>query len=67
MLFHLYVIMPLLIFMPCLHQVRHIFMVGIDLGAIMLLHMRLGRHQMDQLRFIKHVMVHLYCYAKMIK
>jgi hypothetical protein len=50
-----------------LHLVFHMLMIGVDLGAIMLLLMRLGRHQLDQLRFIKHVMLHLYCYAKMIK
>jgi hypothetical protein len=67
MLLYPYVMMLLLIFMPCLHLVPHMFMVGIDLGAIMLLLMRLERHQLDQLCFIKHVMLHLYCYAKMIK
>jgi hypothetical protein len=39
----------------------------IHLGAIMLLLMCLGRHPLDQLLFIKHVMLHLYCYVKMIK
>jgi hypothetical protein len=29
--------------------------------------MRLGRHQMDQPCFIKHVMLHLFYYEKMIK
>jgi hypothetical protein len=62
--FYLYVMMLLLIFMPCLHLVPHMFMVGIDLGAIMLLLMRLEGHQLDQLCFIKHMMLHLYCYEK---
>jgi hypothetical protein len=39
-------------------------MVGIDLGTIMLLLMRPGRHQLNQLCFIKHVMLHLFLYAK---
>jgi hypothetical protein len=62
MLLYLLVMMLHLILMPCLHLALHMLMVGIDLGAIMLLPMRLGRHQLDQLRFIKHVMLHLYCY-----
>jgi hypothetical protein len=33
-----------LVIMPCLHLALHMLMVGIDLGAIMLLLMRLGRH-----------------------
>jgi hypothetical protein len=49
MLFYLPVMMLHLILMPCLHLVLHMLMVGIDLGAIMLLLMRLGRHQQDQL------------------
>jgi hypothetical protein len=64
---YLYVMMLYLILMPCLHQALHMVMVGIDLGAIMLLLMRLGKHQLDQLCFIKHVMLHLSLYAKMIK
>jgi hypothetical protein len=67
MLFYLYVMILHLILMPCLHLVLHMLMVGIDLGAIMLLLMRLGRHQMDQPCFIKHVMLHLFYYEKMIK
>jgi hypothetical protein len=67
MLFLAYVMMMHLVLMPCLHLALHMLMIGIDLGAIMLLLMRLGRHQLDQLLFIKHVMLHLYCYAKMIK
>jgi hypothetical protein len=67
MLLYLYVMMMLLLFTPCLHQVPHMFMVGIDLGAIMLLLMRLEMHQLHQLCFIKYVMLHLYSYAKMIK
>jgi hypothetical protein len=55
------------ILMPCLYLVLHMLMVGIDLGAIMLLLMRLGKHQMDQPCFIKHVMLHMFFYAKMIK
>jgi hypothetical protein len=48
-LFYLPVTMLHLILMPCLHLVLHMLMVGIDLGAIMLLLMRLGWHQLDQL------------------
>jgi hypothetical protein len=55
MLFYLYVMMLHLILMSCLHLVLHMLMVGIDLGAIILRLMRLGRHQMDQQCFIKHV------------
>jgi hypothetical protein len=36
-------------FHAILHLALHMIMVGIDLGAIMLLLMRLGRHQVDQL------------------
>jgi hypothetical protein len=32
-----------------------------------LLLMRLGEHQLDRLCFIKHVMLHLFLHAKMIK
>jgi hypothetical protein len=67
MLFYLYIMMLHLILMPCLHLVLHMLMVGIDLGAIMLLLMRLGSHKMDQQCFIKHMMLHLFLYAKMIK
>jgi hypothetical protein len=67
MLLYLPVMMLHLILMPCLHLVLHMLMIGIDLGAIMLLLMRLGRHQLDQLCFIKHVRLHLFLYAKMIK
>jgi hypothetical protein len=68
-LFYLLVIMLLLILMPCLHLALLMLMVGIDLGAmfIMLLLMRLGMHQMDEPCFIKHMMLHLFFYAKMIK
>jgi hypothetical protein len=66
-LLDLYVMMLHLILMPCLHLALHMLMVGIDLGAIMLLFMRLGEHQLDQLCFIKHVMLHLSLYAKIIK
>jgi hypothetical protein len=38
-----------------------------SLGTIILLLMCLKKHQMDQQCFIKHVMLHLLCYAKMIK
>jgi hypothetical protein len=58
MLFFLYVMMLHLILMPCLHLALHMLMVEIGLGAIMLLLMRLGEHQLDQLCFIKHVMFH---------
>jgi hypothetical protein len=44
MLFLLYVMMLHLVLMPCLHLALHMLMVGIDLGTIMLLLMRLGRH-----------------------
>jgi hypothetical protein len=64
---YLYVMMLHLIPMPGLHLVLHMLMVGIDLGDIILFLMCLGRHQLDQQCFIKHVMLHLYCYAKMIK
>jgi hypothetical protein len=67
MLFLLYVMMLHLILMPCLHLALHMLMVEIGLGTIMLLLMRLGEHQLDQLCFIKHVMLHLSLYAKMIK
>jgi hypothetical protein len=67
MLLYLLVMMLHLIIMPCLHLVLHLLMVGIDLGAIMFLLMRLGRHQMDQQCFTKHVMLHLFFYAEMIK
>jgi hypothetical protein len=67
MLFYLFFMMLHLILMPCLHLVLHMLMVGIDLDTIMLLLMRLGMHQMDQQCFIKHVMLHLFFYAKMIK
>jgi hypothetical protein len=67
MLLYLLIMMLHLILMPCLHLALHKLMVGIDLGAIMLLLMRLRRHQLDQLCFIKHVMLHLFCFAKMIK
>jgi hypothetical protein len=67
MMFYMFVMMLHLILMPCLHLFLHMLMVGIDLGAIMLLLMRLGRHQMDQPCFIKHVMLHMFFYAKMIK
>jgi hypothetical protein len=56
-----------LILMPCLHLNFHMLMVKMNLGTIMLLFMRLGEHQLDQLCFIKHVMLHLSLYAKMIK
>jgi hypothetical protein len=49
MLFYMYVMMLLLIHMPCLHLVLHMLIVGIDLGAIILSPMCLGRHQVDQL------------------
>jgi hypothetical protein len=67
MLLYLPVMMLHLILMPCLHLVLHMLMVGTDLDAIMLLVMRLEKHQMDLQCFIKHVMLHLFCYAKMIK
>jgi hypothetical protein len=67
MLLYLPVMMLHLIPMSCLHLVLHMLMVGIDLGAIMLLLMRLERHQMDQQCSIKHVLLHLFFYAKMIK
>jgi hypothetical protein len=62
MLFYMYVMMLHLILMPCLHLALHMLMVGIDLGAIMLLLMRLGMHQMVQPCFIKHMMLHLFFY-----
>jgi hypothetical protein len=68
MLFYLYVMMLLLILMPCLHHLAlFMLMVGVDLGAIMLLLMCLGMHQMEQPCFIKLMMLHLFLCAKMIK
>jgi hypothetical protein len=67
MLLYLPIMMLHLILMPCLHLVLHMLMVGMELGTIMLLLMRLGRHQIDQQCFIKYVMLHLFFYAKMIK
>jgi hypothetical protein len=64
--------MPLmpLIHMPCLHPLDLcMFMVGVDLGAIliMLFPMRLGMHLMVQLCFIILMMLHLCFCVKMIK
>jgi hypothetical protein len=42
-LFFLYVMMMYLVLMPCLHLALHMLMVGINLGAIMLLLMLLGK------------------------
>jgi hypothetical protein len=67
MLFLMYVIMMHLVLMPCLHLALHMLVLEIGLGAIMLLLVRLREHPMDQLLFIKYVMLHLYCYVKMIK
>jgi hypothetical protein len=67
MLFLMYVMMLHLVLMPWLHLAPHMLMVKIGLGAIMLLLMRLGEHQLDQLCLIKHVMLHLSLFAKMIK
>jgi hypothetical protein len=67
MLFYLFVMMLHFILMPCLYLVLHMLMTGIDLGAIMLFLMHLGRHQMDQQCFIKHMMLHLFFYTKMVK
>jgi hypothetical protein len=64
------VMMLFLIHMPCLHHpVLHMLMVEMDLGTmfIMFLLMRQGMHQMDQLCFIKLMMLHLYSCVKMIK
>jgi hypothetical protein len=66
-LFLMYVMMLHLVLMPCLHLALHMLMVEIGLGAIMLLLMRLGEDQLDRLCFIKHVMLHLFLHAKMIK
>jgi hypothetical protein len=66
MVFLLYVMMLLLILMPCLHLALHMLMVEIGLGTIMFL-LTLGEHQLDQLCFIKRVMLHLSLYEKMIK
>jgi hypothetical protein len=67
MSFILYVMMLHIILMLCLHLAPRMLMVEIGLGAIMLLLMRLGEHQLDQLCFTKHVMLHLFLHAKMIK
>jgi hypothetical protein len=44
MMFLMYVMMLHLVLMPCFHLALHMLMVGIDLGPMMLLLMRLGRH-----------------------
>jgi hypothetical protein len=67
MLFLMYVMMLHLVIMACLHLALHMLMVEIGLGAIMLLLMRPGEHQLDRLCFIKYVMLHLFLHAKMIK
>jgi hypothetical protein len=56
-----------LVLIPCLHLALHMLMEEIGLGTIMLLLMHLGKHQLDQLCFIKHVMLHLFLHEKMIK
>jgi hypothetical protein len=66
----LLVMMLPLIYMPCLHPLAlHMLMVGIDLGAmlIILLPMRLGMNLMVQLCFIILMMLHLCLCVKMIK
>jgi hypothetical protein len=60
MLFIMYVMMLHLTLMSCLHLAPRMLMVEIGLGAIMMFLMRLGEHQVDQLCFIKHVMLHLF-------
>jgi hypothetical protein len=40
--FYMYVMMLHLILMPCLHLVLHMLMVGIDLGAIIVISWPLG-------------------------
>jgi hypothetical protein len=47
MMFYLLVMMRHLILIPCLQLALHILMAKIDLGAIMLLLMRLGIHPLD--------------------
>jgi hypothetical protein len=55
------------IHMLCLHRVPHMFMIGADLGAIILFLVHLGKFTLVQLLCIKHVMLLLYYYAKMPK
>jgi hypothetical protein len=43
------------------------FMIGVGLGAIILFLVHLGKFTLVQLLCIKHVMLLLYCYAKMPK
>jgi hypothetical protein len=59
MLFYLLVMMLLFILMPCMHHLAHrMFMVGVDLGAMLSL-MCLGMHQMAQLCFIILILLHM--------
>jgi hypothetical protein len=57
----------IMIHMLCLLLVPHMFMIRVDLGAIILFLVRLGKFTLVQLLCIKHVMLLLYCYAKMPK
>jgi hypothetical protein len=57
----------IMIHMLCLHLVPHMFMIRVGLGAIILFLVRLGKFTPVQLLCIKHVMLLLYCYAKMLK
>jgi hypothetical protein len=47
--------------------VPHMFMIRVGLGAIILFLVRLGKFTLVQLLCIKHVMLLLYCHAKMPK
>jgi hypothetical protein len=57
----------IMIHMLCLLLVPHMFMIGVGLGAIIPFLVRLGKFTLVQLLCIKHVMLLLYCYAKMPK
>jgi hypothetical protein len=63
MLFYLLI----MIHMLCLLLVPHMFMIRVGLDAMILFLVRLGKFTLVQLLCIKHVMLLLYCYAKMPK
>jgi hypothetical protein len=63
----MYIMMPHLILMLCLHLVPLLLMLEIGLGIIMLFLMCLGKYALVQLLFIRHVMIHLYCHVRMSK
>jgi hypothetical protein len=57
----------IMIHMLCLLLVPHMFVIRVGLGAIILFLVCLGKLTLVQLLCIKHVMLPLYCYAKMPK